>query len=79
MALASVDERFHERLEKAVDVGLANDEIERELNGMALNVRHALRAAALATLLLEFFPEPLETPGPELFQIRRRNAAIVHI
>ena len=54
-------------------------EIERELNGMALNVRHALRAAALATLLLEFFPEPLETPGPELFQIRRRIAAIVHI
>ncbi len=50
VALALLDQRLDEDAEEAVDVRLAHQQIERELDGVALDVGHALGAAALVGL-----------------------------
>ena len=41
------DQRLGELAEEAFDVGLAHEEIERELNGAGLNLHHALGVTPL--------------------------------
>ena len=50
VALALFDERLGEDAEEAGDVGLAHEQIERGLDGVALDVGHALGAAAIVGL-----------------------------
>ena len=50
VALAFFDQRLHEHAEEALDVRLAHEEVERELHGIALDVRHALGPAPLVDL-----------------------------
>ncbi len=50
VALALFDERLGEDAEEAGDVGLAHEQIERGLDRVALDVGHALGAAAIVGL-----------------------------
>ncbi len=50
VALALLDQRLDEDAEEAGDVRLADEQIERQLDGIALDARHALGAAALVDL-----------------------------
>ena len=50
VALALFDQRLGEDAEEAGDVGLAHQQIERGLDGVALDVGHALGAAAIVGL-----------------------------
>ena len=50
MAVALLDERLRERAEKAFDVGLAHQQVERELHGTGLDFHEALRAPTLGEL-----------------------------
>ena len=50
VALGLFDQRLDEDAEEAGDVGLAHQEVDGELDGVALDARHALGAAALVDL-----------------------------
>ena len=51
VALALLDQRLREAAKEPVDVGLAHEEIERELNGVGLNVGQALARGSAARSL----------------------------
>ena len=50
VALALLDQRLDEDAEEAGDVGLADEQVDGQLDGIALDARHALGAAALVDL-----------------------------
>ena len=53
LTLAVVDERLDERPEEAVDVGLADQQVQSQLHRIALDVGQALRTAPAVALALE--------------------------
>src|SRR5258708_21453664 len=73
LALRLIDECLDELAKEGVDVGLTHDEIERQLRGVALDVRHTLRALARDGLPGELRLEPFETGGPEFCRPERRQ------
>jgi len=48
-----VEQPFHQKAEEAVGIGLADDQVERELDGVALNAGHALCPVALTGFVLD--------------------------
>ena len=71
VALALLDERLDEDAEEAGDVRLADQQVERELDGVALDVRHALGAAALVDLARERVARALLGGPSARFRLRR--------
>src|SRR5260221_4597617 len=76
LAFRFIDERFHKCAKESVDVGLAHDEIERQLRSVALHVRHTLSALALSGLPGELGPQCLEAGGPEFGRPVRRQRLV---
>ena len=68
-----IEERLHEDAEETIGVGLANEQIERELYGMALNLRHALGSSPLVCLVRQFRLERYQTKRLEVVGTRRRT------
>jgi len=60
-AFAVLDERLHEAPEEPVEVGFAHEQIERELHGVTLDVRHTFGALAEVALLGKLGAERVHT------------------
>src|SRR5258708_14005440 len=76
LALRLIDECLDELAKEGVDVGLTHDEIEWQVRGVALDVRHTLRALARDGLPGELRLEPFETGGPEFCRPERRQRLV---
>ena len=57
MGLRIIDEALDEHPEEATQVGVRDQQVERQLNGVALNRGHALRALAVGPQVLERLPQ----------------------
>src|SRR5258708_12369590 len=65
LALRLVDECLDELAKEGVDVGLTHDEIECQLRGVALDVRHTLRAFTPDALPSSLPLHPFEPGRPQ--------------
>ena len=63
VAAALFDHRFRQAAEEAFDVGLLHEQIDRELDDFHLNVRTALRTAALTEFARQRLSKNLRIGG----------------